>query len=311
VVLRLRPEPQGAPLLRSYSLSDAPGTDHYRISVKEEECGAASRYLLRSAHVGGLLEVSAPRGAFTLDPGDRPVVLLSAGVGITPLLAMLHTLAAGATARQVWWLHGARSGAEHPFARETAQLLQSIARSRTYVAYSRASASEFPGEHFDGRGRLDLEVLRKLGVPRDSDFYLCGPPSFLADLARGLSDWGVPADRVHSENFGPTSGHTPGISETTRQPHAPPGPAGEGARVSFARSGLSVRWSSRFQSLLNLAEACDVPVRWSCRTGVCHSCEVGLISGGVTYEPDPLELPANGNLLICCSKPLEDVVIDL
>jgi len=118
VVLRLHPDPQAAPLLRSYSLSDAPDADHYRISVKQEEHGAASSYLRDRIRVGDCLEVSAPRGAFTLSSSERPAVLPSAGVGVTPVLAMLHALAATGSTREVWWLYGARNRAEHPFARE-------------------------------------------------------------------------------------------------------------------------------------------------------------------------------------------------
>jgi ferredoxin-NADP reductase/MOSC domain-containing protein YiiM len=311
VVLRLHPTPESAPLLRSYSLSDAPAEDHYRISVKLEENGEASRYLHHHARVGDVLEISAPRGAFTLDLGDGPVVLLGAGVGATPLLAMLHALATGATARQVWWCFGARNAADHPFASESARLLRRIPGSRRYIVYSRPADSEIPGKHFDACGHLDVEALRRLNVPQGADFYLCGPASFLRDLKRGLADSGVPAGRIHTEVFGPGELRTPGITESPRPPHIPAGAAGQGPSISFARSGLSVRWDPRFKSLLDLAEACDVPVRWSCRTGVCHTCEVALIAGGVSYRPDPLDLPALGNLLTCCSQPAEDVVIDL
>lgn len=311
VVLRLRSAPESTPLLRSYSLSDAPAEDHYRITVKQEENGEASRYLHQHARVGDLLEVSAPRGAFTLAPGDGPVVLLGAGVGITPLLAMLHTLAANATTRPVWWCYGARNAADHPFASESSRLLQRIPGSRRYVVYSRPADSEIPGDRFDARGHLDVEALRRLNVPRDSDFYLCGPASFLRDLKSGLANWGVPPGHVHTEVFGAGENVTPGITESPPRAHLPEGPAGRGPGISFVRSELSVRWDPRFKSLLELAEACDVPVRWSCRTGVCHTCEVALISGGVSYLPDPLELPATGNLLICCAQPVEDVVIDL
>ena len=311
VVVRLHPAPDGTPLLRSYSLSDAPTEDHYRISVKQEENGDASRYLHQHARVGDLLEVSAPRGAFTLGSGDGPVVLLGAGVGITPLLAMLHALAANATTRQVWWCYGARNAADHPFASESARLLRRIPGSRRYIVYSRPADSEIPGDRFDARGHLDVEALRRLNVPRDADYYLCGPPPFLRDLKRGLAEWGVPAGRIHTELFGPGEMQTPGITESPHPPHVPAGPAGRGPLISFARSGLAVRWDPRLQSLLELAEACDVPVRWSCRTGVCHTCEVALIAGGVSYHPDPLELPAIGSLLTCCAQPVEDVVIDL
>jgi ferredoxin-NADP reductase/MOSC domain-containing protein YiiM len=311
VVLRLHPDPGAAPLLRSYSLSSAPKADHYRISIKQEEHGAASSYLHDRIRVGDCLEASAPRGAFTLRSDERPAALISAGVGATPVLAMLHALAATGSTREVWWLYGARNRAEHPFARECDELLRQLPRGRRYIVYSQASASASLGGDFDARGHLDLDVVTRLGIAREADFYLCGPSAFLQDLTRGLLSWGVLRSRIHSEIFGPGTSSTPGIDERRPPPHAPAGPPGEGARVSFARSGLSVAWDSRFQNLLDLAEACDVPVHWSCRTGVCHSCEVGLIGGSVTYDPDPLDPPASGNLLICCSRPRGDVVIDL
>jgi ferredoxin-NADP reductase/MOSC domain-containing protein YiiM/ferredoxin len=311
VVLRLKPTSDGSAILRSYSLSGAPAADHYRISVKQEEKGEASRYLHQHAKVGDLLEVSAPRGAFTLDSGDRPVVLLGAGVGITPLLAMLYALAADAAARSVWWCYGAHNGADHPFAAESARLLRSIPRSHRHIVYSRPTGSDILGDAYDAPGHLDAEALRRLNVPQDADFYLCGPSTFLRDLKAGLSNWGVAADRIHTEVFGAGQTRAPGITEPARKPHIPSGPEGQGPRVSFVRSDLTVRWDPRFQTVLDLAEACDVPVRWSCRTGVCHTCEVALISGGVRYDPDPLELPAAGSLLTCCAQPVGDVVIDL
>jgi ferredoxin-NADP reductase/MOSC domain-containing protein YiiM len=310
VVLRLRPDAAAAPLLRSYSLSGAPEADHYRISIQQEEHGIASNYLHTQIHVGDSLEVSAPRGAFTLRSDSRPAVLLSAGVGVTPVLAMLHALARTGSTREVWWMYGTRNRAEHPFACEADGLLRQLPRSCRYIVYSQASAQDSVGSDFDAHGRLSVDVLTRLGVPPDSDFYLCGPVAFLQDLMQGLLSLGVPTTRLHTEIFGSGSSSTPGISEQRPPPHIPAGPPGKGPRVSFARSGLSVEWDPRFQNLLDLAEACDVPVRWSCRTGVCHSCEVGLIGGSVCYEPDPLDSPAVGNLLICCSRPREDIVID-
>src|SRR5580692_5707650 len=310
VVLRLRPDAAAAPLLRSYSLSGAPEADHYRISIQQEEHGIASNYLHTQIHVGDSLEVSAPRGAFTLRSDSRPAVLLSAGVGVTPVLAMLHALARTGSTREVWWMYGTRNRAEHPFACEADGLLRQLPRSCRYIVYSQASAQDSVGSDFDAHGRLSVDVLTRLGVPPDSDFYLCGPVAFLQDLMQGLLSLGVPTTRLHTEIFGSGSSSTPGISEQRPPPHIPAGPPEKGPRVSFARSGLSVEWDPRFQNLLDLAEACDVPVRWSCRTGVCHSCEVGLIGGSVCYEPDPLDSPAVGNLLICCSRPREDIVID-
>ena len=312
IVLRLRPKLDAPPLLRSYSLSDTPSADHYRVSIKQELNGVASTYLHSHVQVGDVLDVSAPRGVFTLRAGDRPIVLLSAGVGATPVLAMLHALAAGASPRQVWWLYGARNRDDHPFAQESRGLVQALPHSRSRILYSRPGPDDRLGLEFNSTGHLGIPVLDELSVPRDADFYLCGPSAFLQDLSTGLAAWGVAGDRVHMEIFGPGESMTPGVSAAPVRPaHAPAGPAGQGPEVSFARSGLTVRWDEKYQSLLELAEACDVPVRWSCRTGVCHNCESGLVSGAVSYQPDPLDPPAAGDLLICCSQPQEDVVIDL
>jgi ferredoxin-NADP reductase/MOSC domain-containing protein YiiM len=312
VILRMRPEPKGPVLLRNYSLSDLPSQDSYRVSIKLEPNGAASTYLHHQVKLGDLLDVAAPRGDFTLQPGDKPVVLVSAGVGATPVLAMLHSLAHEISPREVWWLFGARNGDEHPFARESHDLIKALPKARRFIAYSRPGLGDRLGMHFDYVGQITVEVLLKAGVPRDADFYLCGPAAFMRDLSEGLVAWGVSSDRVHKENFGPGEAMTPGVIDAPHaSPHPPEGPVGSGPRVSFARSGLNVCWNAKFTSLLDFAEACDVPVRWACRTGVCHNCESGLISGSVDYQPEPLEPPAPGNLLICCSQPKDDVVIDL
>jgi ferredoxin-NADP reductase len=240
------------------------------------------------------------------------VVLLSAGVGVTLVMAMLHALAAHASPRQVWWIYGARNRLDHPFAREARDVLAKLPHARSYVQYSRPDSTDRLGVDFDVVGRLTVTVLEKLGVPRESDFYLCGPPAFLEDITAGLDGWGVARDRVHTEIFGSGKSVTPGVKKAPRPlPHVPEGSPGRGPRISFARAGLTVSWDPKFQNLLELAEACDVPMRWSCRTGVCHTCECGLISGSVKYDPEPLEPPAAGNLLICCARPQKDVVIDI
>jgi len=312
VVLRIQPRPDGPILLRNYSLSDFPVTDHYRVGIKQELNGIASTYLHDQVRVGDLVDVAAPRGSFTLKPGDNPVVLLSAGVGATPVLAMLHALAHEASPREVWWLFGARNREDHPFAEESRNLVKTLTRGKSYIRYSRPGPQDHPGIDFDESGHFATDVLEKLGVPRDADFYLCGPTTFLRDLTAGMAALGVSEERVHAEIFGAGKPITPGIAESPHAPpHLPEGPAGPGPRVSFERSGLNVCWDPKFPSLLDFAEACDVPVRWSCRTGVCHTCESGLISGSVAYQPEPLEPPAKGNLLICCSRPQGDIVIDL
>ncbi|MGA2551389.1 MAG: MOSC and FAD-binding oxidoreductase domain-containing protein [Burkholderiaceae bacterium] len=312
VVLRIQPRADGAPLFRSYSLSGPPSQERYRVSIKLEPNGEAGSYLGRSARADGILDVSEPRGNFTLQPGDRPVVLLSAGIGATPVLAMLHALAAGATPREVWWLHGARDRESHSFAAEVRQLLYMIPRTRSQICYSHPAVDDQVGRDYDVTGRLDMKILEDLGVPRDGDFYVCGPAGFLSDLGTGLARWGVPPEHIHSEIFSGGPSQTPGVlAAPARAPHPPTGEPGTGPLVSFSRSGIAARWRAGDQNLLELAEACDVPVRWACRTGVCHSCETGLIAGSVSYQPNPLDAPAKGNLLICCSRPGEDVVIDI
>jgi ferredoxin-NADP reductase/ferredoxin len=312
VVLRLRPDPGAPALLRSYSLSGRPGLERYRVSVKREPHGVASAFLCERARVGDVLEASAPRGSFALGGGMGPVVLLSAGVGATPVLSMLHELVAQGSPREVWWLFGARDRDDHPFREESRALVRALTRGRSHVRYSRPRPEDVPGTDFDAPGRLSLAALQEAGVPRDADFYLCGPPAFLRDLTAGLAAWEVDRSRVHTEVFGPGESVTPGIAPAaSRRPHPPPGPPGPGPLVSFSRSGLAIPWNPSFGSLLELAEACDVPVRWACRTGVCHSCHSGFLSGSVGYDPEPLDPPAAGSLLICCSRPTGDVVIDL
>ncbi len=247
-----------------------------------------------------------------MQAGDGPVVLLSAGIGVTPVLAMLHALAAERSARQVWWLYGARSGKEHPFAEEARRLVRSLPHCQSSVQYSQPRPEDQPDVNFDIPGHLEMTVLDRLGVSRDADFYLCGPTTFLRDFTTGLAAWGVTPKQVHTEIFGPGESFTPGVVEAARRPpHPPAGAPGPGPRVSFARSGLDVAWDPAYKSLLELAEACDVPAEWACRTGVCHTCESALIAGAVSYDPEPVEPPADGNLLTCCSRPRGDVIIDL
>jgi MOSC domain-containing protein YiiM/ferredoxin-NADP reductase len=313
VVLRLARTPGDTPLFRSYSLSGPASTEHYRISVKIEPNGAAGSYLREHIHVGDALDVSSPRGSFIPQPGERPAVLLSAGIGATPVLAMLHALAAVRSTRQILWLYAARDRQHHPFAAEVRRLIPALTRGRSYVCYSRPGSRDKIGEDFDAAGHLSQSIFDEVGIPRDADVYLCGPTRFMADIKEILATSGVAPERVHVEIFDGSESMTPGIvGAATRSPHVPKDDADTGPLVSFARSGIAAHWkASTYHSILELAEACDVPVRWSCRSGVCHNCESGLVSGAVAYEPQPLEKPADGNLLVCCSQPLRDVVLDL
>jgi len=239
------------------------------------------------------------------------VVLLSAGIGVTPVLAMLHSLTA--STRQVLWLHGARDQHHHPFAAEVRRLMLTLSNGRSHVCYSAPDSRDKGGEDFDAAGHLSRSVLDEVGVPRDADVYLCGPTRFMAEMKEALAASGVAPERVHVEIFNGSEPMTPGVvGPARRAPHPPNDDANTGPLVSFARSGIAAHWkASAYQSILELAEACNVPVRWSCRTGVCHSCESGVVSGSVVYGPEPLEKPADGNVLVCCSQPIRDVVIDL
>lgn len=313
LVFRFRLNGGSEPMLRSYSVSGPEHLGTFRVSVKRSD-GVGSRYWHDHVKVGDLIDVSAPRGDFTLAAGENPIVFLSAGIGATPVLAMLHSLAetGGPSTREIWWCYGARNAREHPFAVEVRDLLRKLQHSHSLIAYSKPGEDDLQGRDYDFTGHLDLAALQRVDVPQTADFYLCGPPSFLEEFTAGLKGWGVEASRIHSEVFGAASALTPGITPVPlRLPHQPIGAIGTGPRVSFTRSGLAVPWDLRFNSILELAEACDVPVRWACRAGVCHNCESGLIGGKISYAPEPLDRPAEGNILICCSTPLSELELDL
>jgi ferredoxin-NADP reductase/ferredoxin len=313
VTLRIHPDSGQRSVLRNFSLSGPPDAVFYRITVKREHDGTASGYLHTRLAVGDQLDIAAPRGTFILDQTDAPVLLISAGIGATPVLAMLHALAKEHSDREIWWLHGARSSRDHSFAAEARDLLASLPNVRSHVYYSRPDQNDLEGRDFDSAGRLTASMLAELEPPRDAEAYLCGPTPFMEEISAGLAAIGLDASHIHTEPFGPAPGLTPGIvvSAPTRAPHPPAGQPGAGPTIEFARSNLAIAWSDDYASLLELAEACDVAVRWSCRTGVCHNCETTLIAGEVDYSPEPAEAPADGSALICCAQPHANVVLDL
>jgi ferredoxin-NADP reductase/MOSC domain-containing protein YiiM/ferredoxin len=297
--------------VRSYSLSSATAGGTYRISVKQEPHGVASSYLNRDLRPGAVLDVAAPRGDFILDEGTGPVLLVSAGIGVTPVLSMLQRLAASKSQRVVWWLYGARGPREHPFAAEAHALLAALPHASERVFYSAATPAERRAAHA-AEGRLTKEALAGLDISSDAAAYVCGPASFMADMRDALTAIGLGPGAIHTELFAALPPVSPGIAgQASRAPHQPPGPPGHGPLVTFARSGISTPFGDDWRSMLDLADACDVPTRWSCRTGVCHTCVTPLLSGDIAYAPDPLELPADGQVLICCSRPTTDVVLDM
>jgi ferredoxin-NADP reductase len=203
--------------------------------VKIEPNGAAGTYLREHVREGDVLDVSSPRGSFLLISGERPVVLLSAGIGATPVLAMLHALAAARSTRQVLWVHASRDGQHHPFAAEVRDLMVRLTHGRSYVCYSRPDWGDKIGEDFDATGHLSRSVFEKVNIPREADVYLCGPTRFMADMKDALSVLDVAPERIYFEIFKGSESMNPGVvGATTGAPHLPEGDTNTGPLVSFA-----------------------------------------------------------------------------
>ncbi len=287
--------------LRSYSLSGDPGAEGYRISVKREEHGLVSQWLHAHIQPGSVIEAAAPRGDFNLTDGSSAVVLISAGIGATPVLAMLHALSAAGSGRDIWWLHTSRNRETQAFATEVTALIESLPHARQRMFHTQTD------------GRMDQRSIAGLDLPTDATAYLCGPGQFMADMRDALTSIGFDPTRIQSELFGALPSINPGVVDTgqRRTPHPPPGTPGSGPSITFSRSGLTVNWSQDYGSILDLAEACDVPTRFACRSGVCHVCVTGIIAGATTYVQSPLEPPEQGAVLICSAAPETDLVLDL
>ena len=194
---------QNAPACRTYSLSNGPGGDHYRISVKREPMGLVSRQLHDRVEVGAIVDARAPAGDFVLGCTNCPIALISAGVGLTPMLSMLYQLAEAGAERPIWWLHGARDGAHHALAREVAQLAARHPNLSTRVAYSRPAPGDELGVQYDVQGRVDAKLVADFVAAPDAQYYLCGPTRFMASVQDGLEARGVCSERIHTESFGP------------------------------------------------------------------------------------------------------------
>ncbi|MEM7683228.1 MAG: pyridoxamine 5'-phosphate oxidase family protein [Pseudomonadota bacterium] len=190
---------------RSYSLSGAPGAETYRISVKREDHGIASRFLHQTVQVGDRLSARAPSGDFLVPCSDCPLVLVSAGVGLTPMLSMLHAAVGQDSNRSVWFVHGARNGAQHALKDEVKALIKSQPNIAKHIRYSQPSETDMAGSDFDQAGRIDVELLLNLHAGPSAHFLLCGPGKWIAALRSGLEDAGVPAHHIHFETFGPTA----------------------------------------------------------------------------------------------------------
>jgi ferredoxin-NADP reductase/predicted pyridoxine 5'-phosphate oxidase superfamily flavin-nucleotide-binding protein len=296
--------------IRTYSLSSAPSDDFFRISVKRD--GRVSTHLHEQIRVGDLLEVRAPQGHFTVAPHERrPLVLLAAGVGITPLLSMLREVVyQGLRTRSIrptWFIQSSRTLADQPFRRELDRLLDDAGDAvRVVRLLSQPEAEAIQGEDFDLSGRIDVALLKDLLTVEDYDqldFVVCGPGSFTQALYDGLRELDIRDSRIHAETFGP--------STLRRRPdpdavviEQPPA-ATTSVPVVFQRSAKEARWQPEGGSLLELAESRGLRPEFSCRGGSCGTCKTRLVSGQVHYPLPPAEVPDDGQVLICCAIPAQ------
>ena len=312
IPLRLPLDAQST-VIRTYSLSSAPSDGYLRISVKQQ--GAASRYLHEQVGVGDVLHVRQPMGSFKLDSSsERPLVLIAAGVGITPLLAMLREQLALSARRSIYLFQGARSLAELPFGQELSALQQQAGdRLHLYRALSQPEAQAVLGQDFEMAGRLGIEQIKARLALDDYDFYVCGPASFTQDIYDGLRRLSVTDARIHAEAFGPSTltRHGDGAQPALQQPSA----ANQPVPVHFAGSAKQARWTPDSGSLLELAERRGLTPEFSCRGGSCGTCKTRIVSGQVHYPQPPAGLPESGSVLICCAVPADDggqpLVLDL
>lgn len=324
LVLNL-PGPDGrGQTLRNYSLSgrhDDPRA--YRISVKREggagpgvPPGLGSTWLHDRIGVGDILLAQGPRGDFVLDESStRPVVLLSGGVGLTPMVAMLHALARGSD-RRVHFLHACEDGTVHALRDEVLALTGLRPGLSAHFRYRAPTPEDRAAGHFHGEGLFTREALQGLLCLDDYDVYLCGPPPFMQALYATLRGLGVARDRIAYEFFGPATVLDPEGAALSPAPapapSAAPSPdAAAALTVTFARSGRSAAWDPESGSLLAFAETQGLTPDFSCRAGVCGTCRTRVASGEVTHFEEPLEELAPGELLLCCSRPLTPVVLDL
>jgi hypothetical protein len=314
--IRVRLSDQGAPTIRTYTLSSAPSDAVYRISVRRQ--GAVSSYLHDHLKEGDTLEARAPDGQFTIDASiHRPAVLISAGVGITPMLAMLrHIVYEGMRTRHfrpIYFIHGSRSAKDRPFDGELAELIKA-ANGRAWLVrvLSDPGSDEQPGRDYDLVGRIDIKVLKDVLPFDDYDFYLCGPPEFMQLLYEELRALRIADDRIFAEAFGPASLRRTADLGRPRVEYPPA--SDEAVPVVFLKSGKEARWTPDSGSLLDLAESQGLSPEYSCRGGTCGTCRTKLLEGKVTYTLSPDAAQDAANVLICCAVPaagsLEKIVLD-
>lgn len=306
--IRLAIPGRAKPVVRTYTLSVAPSDPGYRISVKRD--GAASQHLHGHVKVGDIVQARAPAGAFTLEPAaGRPAVLLAAGIGVTPMLAMLrHIVYEGRRKQRVrptWLFHAARTLHERAFSEEIASLQAQGGGAIRVVRLLSNPAGAQAGGDYDEAGRIDIDVLRRHLPLDDYDFYLCGPAPFMQSLYDALRALNIPDGRIHAEAFGRSS--LVRQSPPGAQPQAPsPQPAAEPAPVFFRLSARQAQWNPGDGSLLDLAEQHGLSPEFGCRNGSCGTCRTRIVQGAVAYPRRPECTVPEGHALICCAAPAAD-----
>ncbi|WP_240932864.1 pyridoxamine 5'-phosphate oxidase family protein [Pelagibius litoralis] len=302
--IRLDVPGQDAPVTRTYTLSDAPDGERYRLSIKRD--GLASGYLHDHAAKGFRLQAMAPRGRFVLDQtSERPVVLLSAGVGITPMMAMArHLLNEGERTRRfrpTYFIHGSRNGTTQAFDETLRAWARDYGSFRAHIRYSQPGPADRLGETHDSQGHVDIALLQWLLPLDDYDFYLCGPAAFMQGLYDGLVGIGVRETRIHYESFGPATllkSAAPAVSAPVE------GESGEApVTVRFDTADREVSWAPEKGSLLDLAESAGLAPAYACRSGICGSCATRIIRGSVDYIEEPVGPRGADEVLICCATP--------
>ena len=312
--------PNGAarPLLRTYTISSSPAEKgHYRLTVKREPSppgkpllapGMASNWLHDRFEAGQTLLAHAPRGDFVLDDSLRSVVMLSGGVGLTPMVSMLGDLASRPADRDVWFIHSSRDAASQALGDEVRRLASRHGRTRVSIFHETPHPSGKSDHGCDHSGRVGMDALQQLLPFGDHVFYLCGPGGFMQSLYEGLTSFGVDPNRIRYEFFGPAKvlhGFRNVESSTQPEKHV-----GLSTVIDFARTNKSVPWSGAHKSILEAAEAAGIDIMHSCREGVCGTCHVRLRAGKVQYVQEPIAYIEDGDILTCISCPLTNVALD-
>jgi len=312
---------QFKPLLRTYSLSDSPNRGYYRLTIKrllappgrpEIYPGVSSNYFHDQVEVGSKLLAKSPRGKFTLDPSkDTPVALISAGVGLTPMISMLKAIVAERSNRRVWFIHGSRNRRDHAMGEHVRRVACENKNVQVHIRYSQPAPGDIRARDYDDQGYVNIGLLKHLLPSKEVDFYLCGPGPFMRSIFDGLLDWGVPEVRIHYEFFSPSSVLKDRAKVSTPKQAAQISQCCEELGVTFSKSGVKVNWNPSLESILDLAEANGLSPDYSCRSGICQTCKCTLEEGEVDYVQEPLEFPDPGTVLICCSRPQTNVVLDV